>query len=64
MWHRLHRARWPRLADAATIAGLHRHRRVLVRYERYPELHDAFLALGCALIGWRFLERDGSCQAL
>jgi len=39
------------------FAWLHRNRRLLVRYERYPELHDAFLDLGCALICWRFLQR-------
>jgi hypothetical protein len=27
-----------------------------VRYERYPELHQAFLDLACALICWHALE--------
>jgi len=52
---RLGRYRWVVERD---FAWLHRNRRLLVRYERYPELHDAFLDLGCALICWRFIERD------
>ena len=35
----------------------HRNRRLLVSDERHPDRHDAFLDLGCALIGWRFIER-------
>jgi hypothetical protein len=38
-----------------TIAWLHRNRRLLIRYERRPELHQAFLDLGCALICWHLL---------
>jgi transposase len=55
---RLGRHRWVAERD---FAWLHRNRRLLIRYERYPELHDAFLDLGCALICWRFLEPDGLC---
>ena len=54
----LGRHRWVVERD---FAWLHRNRRLLVRYERHPELHDAFLALGCALICRHFLERDGLC---
>jgi transposase len=39
-----------------TIAWLHQFRRLRIRYERRPEIHEAFLTLGCALICWRFLE--------
>ena len=39
-----------------TIAWLHRFRRLRIRYERLPEVHEAFLTLGCALICWRLLE--------
>ncbi len=39
-----------------TIAWLHQFRRLRVRYERRPEIHEAFLKLGCALICWRTLE--------
>jgi len=53
---RLGRWRWVAERD---VAWLHRNRRLLVRYERHPELHDAFLDLGCALICWQFLRRDG-----
>jgi transposase len=55
---RLGRYRWVVERD---VAWLHRTRRLLVRYERDPELHEALLHLGCALICWRFLERDGRC---
>jgi len=55
---RLGRHRWVVERD---FAWLHRNRRLLVRYERDPELHDALLDLGCALICWQFLERDGLC---
>ena len=50
------RHRWVAERD---FAWLHRNRRLLIRYERHPELHDAFLDLGCALICWQFLGRDG-----
>jgi transposase len=52
---RLGRHRW--VVERA-FAWLHRHRRLLIRYERSPELHDAFLDLGCALICWQVLLRD------
>ena len=52
---RLGRYRWVAERD---VAWLHRNRRLLIRYERHPELHDAFLALGCSLICWQFLQRD------
>jgi transposase len=38
-----------------TLSWLHQFRRLRIRYERRPELHEAFMALGCALICWRFL---------
>ena len=43
------------LPTRRTIAWLHRNRRLLIRYERRPELHQAFLDLGCALIRWHLL---------
>lgn len=55
---KLGRYRW--VAERG-FAWLHRNRRLLVRYERDPDLHDAFLDLGCALICWQFLQRDGLC---
>jgi len=30
-------------------------RRLLIRYERRPEIYEAFLTLGCALIAFRYL---------
>jgi len=38
-----------------TLSWLHQFRRLRIRYERRPELHEAFMALGSALICWRFL---------
>jgi transposase len=38
-----------------TIAWLHQFRRLRVRYERLPEIHEAFLKLGCSIICWRTL---------
>lgn len=49
----LGRTRW---VVERTIAWLHQFRRLRIRYERQPEIHEAFLTLGCALICWRFLE--------
>lgn len=38
-----------------TIAWLHQFRRLRVRYERRPDIHEAFLKLGCSIICWRTL---------
>jgi transposase len=43
----LGRTRW---VVERTFAWLHRFRRLAVRYERRPCIHEAFLTLGCALI--------------
>lgn len=40
-----------------TIAWLHWFRRLRIRYERLPSIHEAFLKIGCSLICWRFLQR-------
>ncbi len=39
-----------------TIAWLHGFRRLRIRYERLPSIHEAFLKIGCSLICWRFLK--------
>jgi transposase len=44
---RLGRHRW---VVERTLAWLARYRRLLVRYERRADIHEAFLHLGCALI--------------
>jgi transposase len=49
---KLGRHRW---VVERTFAWLHRHRRLLVRYDRRTDIHEAFLALGCALICWHLL---------
>ena len=38
-----------------TFAWLHRMKRLLVRYERRADIHEAFLAIGCCLICFRRL---------
>jgi transposase len=49
----LGRTRW---VVERTLAWLHRFRRLNMRYERRPCLHEAFLILGCSLICWNFLK--------
>jgi len=39
-----------------TFAWLHQFKRLLVRYERRAEIHEAFLALGCCLVCYRRLS--------
>jgi transposase len=39
-----------------TISWLHQFRRLRVRYERLPAIHEAFLMLGACMICWRFVK--------
>jgi transposase len=39
-----------------TESWLHQNRRLKIRYERRPDIHTAFLKLGCALICHRCLK--------
>jgi hypothetical protein len=41
-----------------TLAWLNRFRRLTIRDERRDDIHEAFLSLGCALIGHSALHRD------
>ena len=41
-----------------TFAWLHRMKRLLVRYERRADIHQAFLAIGCCLICFRRLTNS------
>jgi transposase len=50
----LGRVRW--VVERA-FAWLHHFKRLLVRYDRRHEIHDAFLALGCCLLCFRRLSR-------
>jgi transposase len=47
--------RW-RWVVERTFAWLNQFRRLRVRYEKRPEIHEAFLALACSLICWRYLQ--------
>jgi transposase len=38
-----------------TLSWLHQFRRLRIRFERLPEIHEAFLSLGCVLICWNCL---------
>jgi transposase len=51
----LGRARW---VVERTFAWLHHFKRLLVRYDRRAEIHEAFLALGCCLVCFRRLQRS------
>ncbi len=41
-----------------TFAWLHHFKRLLVRYDRRHEIHEAFLAIGCCLICYRRLQNS------
>jgi transposase len=49
----LGRVRW---VVERTFACLHQLKRLLVRYDRRAEIHEAFLALGCCLVCYRRLR--------
>ena len=51
---RLGRHRW---VVERTFAWLSQMRRLVIRYERRADIHEAFLRLGCCLICFNFLER-------
>ena len=51
----LGRARW---VVERTFAWLHHFKRLLVRYDRRAEMHEAFLAIGCCLVCFRRLSRS------
>ncbi len=38
------------------FAHLHNFRRLRTRYERHPEMHEAFLTLACAILCYRRLK--------
>lgn len=53
----LGRRRW---VVERTIAWLHRHRRLRVRYECRDDIHQAFLTIGCCLICFKQLQAAGA----
>jgi transposase len=50
----LGRTRW---VVERTLSWLHQFRRLRIRCERRADIHEAFMAIGCYIICWRFLER-------
>ena len=36
-----------------TLALLHQFRRLRTRFDKRPDIHEAFMTLGCAMICWR-----------
>ncbi len=48
--------RW-RWVVERTFAWLNQFRRLRVRYEKRADIHEAFLAVACALLCWNVLER-------
>jgi transposase len=57
----LGRARW---VVERTFAWLHHFKRLLVRYDRRHEIHEAFLAIGCCLVCFRRLSHSFVIRAL
>ena len=51
----LGRTRW---VVERTFAWLHHFKRLLVRYDRRHEIHEAFLAIGCCLVCFRRLQNS------
>jgi transposase len=51
----LGRVRW---VVERTFACLHHFKRLLVRYDRRREIHEAFLAIGCCLVCFRRLQNS------
>ena len=49
----LGRLRW---VVERTLAWLSQFRRLRVRYEKRADIHQAFLTIGCLLIGWNFVQ--------
>jgi transposase len=43
-----------------TFAWLNQFRRLRIRYERRADIHEAFLALACALLCWNVLQRHSA----
>jgi transposase len=50
--------RWRWIVER-TFAWLNQFRRLRVRYEKRADIHEALLALACAVICWKALERQG-----
>jgi transposase len=49
--------RW-RWVVERSFAWLNQFRRLRIRYEKRADIHEAFLALGCILICWKFLAGE------
>jgi transposase len=58
VWGRLHELLLAELRAAGerAFAWLHHYKRLLVRYDRRHEMHEAFLALACCLVCFTRLQ--------
>jgi transposase len=56
----LGRVRW---VVERTFAWLHHYKRLLVRYDRRHEIHEAFLALACCLVCFRRLQTSVNARS-
>jgi len=44
-----------------TLSWLHQNRRLRVRYERRPDIHEALMTIGCVKICWNHLANCSLC---
>jgi transposase len=56
----LGRVRW---VVERTFAWLHHYKRLLVRYDRRADIHEAFLALACCLVCFRRLQTSVNARS-
>jgi hypothetical protein len=51
------------VGSGTNLAWLNQFRRLRVRYEKRADIHEAFLALACALLCWNTLQKDAYTSA-
>jgi hypothetical protein len=49
-----------RVVVERSIAWLHQHRRLRIRWERRDDIHQAFLSIACSLICFKQLQTGGA----
>jgi len=63
VWERLHEILLAELRADGTFAWLSHYKRLLVRYDRRQEIHEAFLALACCLVCFRRLQTSVNARS-